>query len=209
VKPRQLLFWQRKFVDHYSLFLRWVDVCRFSVTLLHVYLCSSGGQQRLLRLTIWFMPVSKMAVRIEITLGTVLAIAVMGMAVSALGVLVATRTISNTGNVKVVGVGVYRDSGCTNPVSSIDWGALEPGVTTEVKIYVKNEGGVAVVLGMTIDNWNPASASSYMTLSWNRENYVLNSGSVVLAVLTLSVSSGVSEITNFSFDIIITGTAQT
>jgi len=103
-------------------------------------------------------------------------------------------------------VGVYWDSGCTSEVSSIDWGALEPGVTTDVTIYVKNEGSMAVVLGMTASSWSPASASSYMTLSWNRETYVLNSGFVVSAVLTLSVSSGVSGIANFSFDIIITGT---
>ena len=68
---------------------------------------------------------------------------------------------------------------------------------------------MAVVLGMTAGNWNPASASSYITLSWNRENYLLNSGSVVQAVLTLSVSSGVSGVTNFSFDIIITGIEHT
>jgi len=145
----------------------------------------------------------------KVTIGTVLAIAVMGMVVSALGVLVATRTISNTGNVNAVGVGVYWDSGCTSEVSSIDWGVLEPGVTTDVTIYVKNEGSMVVVLGMATSNWIPASASSYMTLSWNRETYVLNSGFVVSAVLTLSVSSGVSGIANFSFDIIITGTEAT
>jgi len=125
------------------------------------------------------------------------------------GLLIASQTISNTGNVAAVGVGVYWDSGCTNAVSSIDWGALDPGASTDVTIYVKNEGSMAVVLGMTTNNWNPASASSYMALSWNRENYVLSSGSVVHAVLTLSVSSGVSEITDFSFDIIITGTEST
>ena len=65
------------------------------------------------------MPVSIMAMQ-KITIGTVLAVAVMGMVVSALGVLVATRTISNTGNVNAVGVGVYWDSGWTSEVSSID-----------------------------------------------------------------------------------------
>ena len=149
-----------------------------------------------------------MAMR-KIAIGTVLAIAAMGIVVSALGVLVATRTISNTGNVKAIGVGVYWDSGCTNVVSSIDWGALEPGATIDKTIYVKNEGSVALTLSMSTDNWNPSSASSYMTLSWNRENYVLNSGSVVSAVLTLSVSSGISGITNFSFDITISGTEHT
>lgn len=145
----------------------------------------------------------------KVTMGTVLAFAVLGMVVTALGALVATRTISNTGYLKAIGVGVYWDSGCTSAVSSIDWGALEPGVTKNFTIYVRNEGNVQVRLSMTTSNWNPPSASSYITLSWNRENYVLTAGSVVSAVLTLSVSSSISGITSFSFDIIIAGTEQT
>lgn len=35
-----------------------------------------------------------------------------------------------------------------------------------------------------------------------------SSGSVLSATLTLSVSSSISGITNFSFDIVITGTEQ-
>jgi hypothetical protein len=148
-----------------------------------------------------------MAMR-KITLGAVLAIMVVGTVTSALatGLLVATHRISTTGGVKSIGVGVYSDSRCANAVSSISWGTLEPGATKYVTIYVKNEGNVAVVLTMTASNWNPSSASTYITLQWNREKYVLSSGSVVSAVLTLSVSSNIIEITSFSFDITITGT---
>jgi len=142
----------------------------------------------------------------KISMGAVLAIAILGTVATVFGAFVATRTISNVGSMKAIGVGVYWDSGCTNAVSSIDWGSLEPGVTKNFTIYVRNEGNVQLKLSMTTSNWNPASASSYMTLSWNRENYVLAAGSVVSAVLTLSVSSSISEITSFSFDIIIAGT---
>lgn len=145
----------------------------------------------------------------KITIGTVLAVVMMGAAVSALGLLVTNHTISNTGTVKGVGVGVYSDVSCTDEVSSIDWGDLQPGESKDATIYVKNEGSVTVTLSMTTENWTPAVASTYMTLSWNRESYVLSSGSVVQAVLTLSVSSSVSDITDFSFDIIITGTEHT
>jgi len=142
----------------------------------------------------------------KITMGTILTIAIVGMVVTAVGALVATRTISNVGSVKAIGVGVYWDSSCTNAVSSINWGELQPGVSKNFTIYVKNEGSVKMKLSMTASNWNPAQASSYMTLSWNRENYVLNPGSVVSAVLTLSVSQSISGITSFSFDVIISGT---
>ena len=56
----------------------------------------------------------------KVTIRTVLAIAVVEMVVTALGALVATRTIFITGNLKAIGVGVYWDSNCTSAVSSID-----------------------------------------------------------------------------------------
>ena len=152
--------------------------------------------------------VNKMAMQ-KVTMGTVLAIAVVGMVVTALGALVATSTISNTGNLKAIGVGVYWDSSCTSPVSSIDWGALEPDVTKNFTIYVRNEGNVQVKLSMTTSNWKPPSALSYIELTWNRVNHVLTAGSNVSAVLTLSVSSSISGITSFNFDIIIAGTEYT
>ena len=44
-----------------------------------------------------------------------------------------SRTISNMGYVKAIGVGVYWDQNCTNAVSAIDWGILEPGSTKNVR----------------------------------------------------------------------------
>lgn len=149
----------------------------------------------------------KMAFK-NLTIGALLAVAALGTVFAAFGAIVATRTIPNVGRLKAAGVGVYWDSSCTNVVSSIDWGSLDPGGRKTVTIYIKNEGNVQLKLSMTTGNWNPPSASSYITLSWNRESYVLPAGSVVSAVLTLSVSSSISGITNFSFDITITGTEQ-
>jgi len=140
------------------------------------------------------------------TIGAVLAIAVMGLMVSALGALVATRTISNSGSVTAVGVGVYSDSGCTTALSAISWGTVNPGDVKTYTVYVKNTGNVPVKLNMTVSNWNPSSASSYITLTWNQEKSTLTATQVVSAVLTLSVSSSVSGVTSFSFDITITGT---
>jgi hypothetical protein len=143
----------------------------------------------------------------RIGVGVIFAIAMTGIVVSVLAasLLMAYQRVPNAGNVKAVGVGVYRDSDCTSNVTSIDWGFLEPGATANVTVYIKNEGNIPVVLNMATDNWYPTSASDKITLSWNRESYVLNSGSVQ-AVLTLSVSPNIEGVTSFSFDIIITGT---
>jgi hypothetical protein len=83
---------------------------------------------------------------------------------------------------------------------------LDPGNTATATIYVKNEGNVAVTLTISAGNWNPVAASNYLTLTWNRDGYRLAVGSAIQAVLSLNVSSSISGITNFSFDITITAT---
>ena len=144
------------------------------------------------------------------TVGTVLALAIMGLVMSTLGALVVTRTVSNTGNVRVVTpppsvqLGVYSDSGCTTVLSSVIWGTLNPGSTTTATMYLRNEGNVAITLSVQAANWNPASASSYLTFGWNCDGYVLAPNQVVQALLSLQVSSSINGVTGFSFDITIT-----
>jgi len=167
-----------------------------------------------------FVSVKVMAMR-RATAGTVLALAVMGLVMSALGALVATRTINNTGNIIIntpspspspppsspppsIQLGVYSDGGCTATLSSIPWGTLSPGNTANATMYLRNEGNVAVALGIQAVNWDPASASSYLTLGWNCTGYVLQPNQVVQALMSLTVSSSISGITSFSFDITIT-----
>lgn len=145
----------------------------------------------------------------KVMIGTASAIAALALVATVLGVLVSTSTISNTGNVNVVGVHVYWDSAHTNVTSSISWGALDPGGSESVTVYVLNTGSVPLILSMATGNWAPSTASNYLTLAWDRQNFVLNAGSVVQAVLTLSISSSVSSITSYSFDITITGTQHT
>ena len=146
----------------------------------------------------------------KIHVSVILAIATLGIA-SALvvAILSASKTIPNSGNIKAIGVGVYSDSGCSQEVRLIEWKSLVPGETRNVTVYIRNEGNVAMVLNMTTDEWNPESASSHITLRWNREGYVLIAGSYVQTVLTLSVSSSISGVESFTFDIIITGIEST
>jgi hypothetical protein len=142
-----------------------------------------------------------------------LAIAVTGliltMTVLVSGLLMTSQRIPNTGNVKAIGVDVYSDSACTSPITLIEWGTVNPGTTKNFTIYVKNEGNVNIVLSIVTNNWDPSSASNYLTLSWNRTGYLLSPGSSVRGVLSLSVSSSISGIESFSFDIVVTGTEST
>jgi hypothetical protein len=131
-----------------------------------------------------------------------LALTVFGPLVSS--AITSNKTVSNSGSVKGVGVGVYLDQACTNAVSSITWGTLDPGSNVNRTVYIRNEGNTAATLSIATSNWNPTSASSYMTLSWNYGGQTLSVNQVVQVRLTLSVSSSVTGITNFSFDITIT-----
>jgi len=144
----------------------------------------------------------------KISVGALLALIVAGVFLSlvASGALVAYQKVQNTGIVTAVGVGVYSNSACTSKVSSIDWGSLTPSSTVSKTIYIRNEGNKRLSLSMTTGNWNPQSASNYITLTWNRGGTVLEVGQVVQATLTLSVSPSISGVTSFSFEITITGT---
>lgn len=131
----------------------------------------------------------------------VLALSTVGSVMSAMQT---NETISNVGSVKGVGVGVYWDSACTNAVSSINWGILNPGSSKDETIYIRNEGNTTVTLAMTTSNWNPSNASDYITLNWNYNGQPFEVGEVIQVTLTLSVSSSIEGITSFSFDITLT-----
>ena len=142
---------------------------------------------------------------VRMTLAIAITGLVLTMTVLVSGLLIASQKVPNTGNVKAIGVGVYWNSACTSNVTSIDWNFLEPGTTANRTVYIKNGGNTRMMLNMTTDNWS-TGAYGKITLSWNCEGYLLDPASVVQAVLTLSVSSTISGVTSFSFDIIITGT---
>ncbi len=144
----------------------------------------------------------------NIAIGYVLALAIIASfaAVLSSGVLVSTKTISSTGVVISANLGVYSDSGCSQPLTSIDWGTISPGGTVTRTIYVKNIGNTQVTLSMTKANWNPTTANGPVTITWNREATVLAANQVSTATLTLSVASSVNGISTFSVNVAISGT---
>lgn len=142
------------------------------------------------------------------TVGTLLGVAATGVLITALvsALLITNRTIPNSGSIKTIGIQAYWDSNFTNQTTSINWATLEPNSSKSYTIYIRNNGTAAVTLTMTTANWSSTAAQNYLTLSWNRQNYVLNQSAYVQATLTLTVSPVITGVTTFSFDIILTGT---
>jgi len=149
----------------------------------------------------------------KINASIILAIALTGIIVSALAASLLTdlQRVPNQASVKAVRVGVYSDSACTNNLTSINWGLLTPETSYTKDVWIKNIGNTRIMLNMTTEGWNPSYASNYITLGWDREGQLLNATQSFKAVLTLSVSTGITStnITDFSFNIVITGTEYT
>ena len=116
-----------------------------------------------------------------------------------------TWRVSNVASVKAVGVGVYADPGFTVPLTSIDWGILEPGSSKNFSAYIVNRSNVPVVLSLATENWNPINASAFITLTWNYAGVQIPVGGSIYVVFVLHVDSAISGITAFSFTILIVG----
>jgi hypothetical protein len=131
-------------------------------------------------------------------------LAVMLSLVAAYGLLQVQVRIPATGTVKAIGLGVYSDQACTVALSSIDWGLLSPGESKSYTFYLKSLSTVNASLSLSNGNWEPSIAGSYISLSWNREQYHMAPGEAILAVLTLQVSSLIQGVSSFSFDAVVT-----
>lgn len=122
------------------------------------------------------------------------------------GALSASRTVSLNGSITAVNVEVYSDSACTQLCTALDMGTVSPGSSASQTIWVKNTGTVPETLSMASGSWSPSNAGSYLTMSWNRPNHVLNAGASVSATLTLTAAANTGSLTTFSVSVTITGT---
>jgi hypothetical protein len=113
------------------------------------------------------------------------------------------QSIRFSGTVRGIGVGVYKDFNCTQPLHSIDIGMVDPGEVKNVTIYVRNKGGTGITLSMQTLNWNPSIAADQIQLNWNYNGQILDGNRTLEVALMLVVSSSLHDITTFSFDAVI------
>lgn len=135
-----------------------------------------------------------------------LTIAALALTLTTAALISINQTVPLSGTINAVNLGIYSDSACTIPVTALNVGALNPGSSATQTIYIKNTGNVPETLTMTINNWNPTNANTYLTLTWNRQNTILNAGATIQATLTLTATSNTGSLTNFSCDVTLTGT---
>ena len=138
----------------------------------------------------------------------VLTIFAFSLAASTLAVLTVNQNIDSSGTVTTSpNIHVYSNSACTNNMTTVTWGSITAGGSTTQTIYVKNTGTGTLTLGLSSTNWSPAQASTYITVSWDKQGTQLSAGQSTQATITITVSSSITSITDFSNTISITGTS--
>ena len=138
----------------------------------------------------------------------ILCVILSGLIIASVSSLYQTSsTISSVGTLKAIGINVYWNRDLTNKVTAINWGLLTPGSQKSNTFYISNEGILPLTLSLSTSNWKPASASNYITLTWNYYGETLNAGNAIQITFTLTVSENIGEISNFSFDITAEGRA--
>lgn len=117
-----------------------------------------------------------------------------------------TKTFSNTGTIQTSpGIGVYSNSYCTTELTSLPWGSINPGDSSSITFWVKNEGDTQTVLSFWVDNWSSLAAETYLSVDWDYNNALINPDQTVAITLTLSVNANIQNVETFSFDLTIIG----
>lgn len=99
-------------------------------------------------------------------------------------------------------LGVYWDADCSSVVESVDWGALVPGQTSRVAVYVRNEGARTLYLRASAVNWQGDNASN--CLMFGCESPMIRPDEAVQVTMRLLIFSNASK-TSFSFGILLVG----
>lgn len=122
------------------------------------------------------------------------------------GLLSVTQEVPFEGTITTLNVGVFLDQECTQNLTSISWGGIYVGESETKKIYVKNTGNAILELSMSITEWEPEFSNGPISMSWNKENYLLEPEEIIEATLTLTILENTEGISDFGYKMLITGT---
>jgi len=115
--------------------------------------------------------------------------------------------IPNVSAIETVGTfGVYWNSNCTTKVTSINWGNMTPGQEKTTTFYIRNEASNQMFLAGIDKNWNPTTAQSHIHFTFDSDDQKIQAGQTKKVTCTLTVSIETTNISNYSFDILLLGT---
>jgi hypothetical protein len=140
---------------------------------------------------------------------TALLLVAVALSATTYGAISVNKSLVTNGSINVTpNLGLYSDIGCTAGLSAIDWGTITPGINQTRTVYIKNTGtGTSLTLSISTSSWTPITANGPITVSWDKEGTRLAPGQSTAAVIKLISSSNIVDITTFSVQILISGTA--
>jgi hypothetical protein len=138
-------------------------------------------------------------------LAAALAIVAVMMLTTVWALLQTSKSIPSSGTISAFKVGVYSNVGCTIPMTTITWTAVNPGDSTNQVIYVKNEASsLTLSLSMTPEAWSatPVNATAVAYVSWNiTAGTQLTPGASLAALLTLTTVNNTETQTGLTFNV--------
>jgi hypothetical protein len=136
-------------------------------------------------------------------------LAAVTLSVSTFAAITLNSDISTTGTISTSpNIGVFSDSGCTQSLTTLNWGSVAPGNSATSTVYVKNTGtGESITLSLSTLGLTPSAATGHITVTWDKAGATLTPGSSTTAIITLSVDSSITDVSTFSVTVRVTGTA--
>ena len=131
-----------------------------------------------------------------------------------------TPSPSSTSLAATLQLGLYRsypNETSRQYLDNIEWYTITPGqYRNSSTIYFRNEGTVPLTVSFSPVDWVfhdaagnllPQSYSQYFTLTWNYDNSAIKVNEVRPLVFTLAVSSNLTDVASFSFNLVVTMTS--
>ena len=119
-----------------------------------------------------------------------------------------TQSVSSKGQLTLINIGVYSNSACTSNLTSLDFGSIYSGSTSNITLWIKNVGNSNEIVSLSTNTWSPVNATQSLTLSWNQTGTILMQNQVVAANMILTVSASADpSLSSFTFNTVIAGTA--
>jgi hypothetical protein len=106
-------------------------------------------------------------------------------------------------NIEAQNLEAYWDKECSIKVSKINWDKINPGETKYICIYLKNVGDEFVFPQIEIINWNPITASKYISISTKFSCKKIKPNTICELNINLYICEEINGINNFTFDITI------
>lgn len=129
-----------------------------------------------------------------------LAIVFSSIGATAYAVMTYTASLQTNGTSGQVAIGLFSDSGLTQPFSVYGWGNIIPGQTLSRIVYVKNTGNIGVTLNV-LYVWTNATQAQYFTTSSNYAGQTISAGSSIPVTINLLAGADLSKVPTWAFRI--------